>query len=93
MNILTRQVIFTFGSTFCAFAWAADPAVPLWQHPDWWVAWSTIALALVTAVLALFTYRLWRDAKESGDRQAKATQDSLAISRIAANAASEQEAI
>ena len=26
---------------------------------DWWLTWGTVALAIVTAILAAFTYRLW----------------------------------
>ena len=44
---------------------AAPPAQATPQPPNWpliWIAWGVWALAIGTAVLASFTYRLWRDA-------------------------------
>src|ERR1051326_4732465 len=38
-----------------AFAW--------YERPDWWVAIGTGVLALVTAALAVYTYRLFREAR------------------------------
>ena len=47
---------------------------PWHLEPEWWVAIGTVALAVVTTILAFYTYKLWRDARE-------ATHDSLALSR------------
>lgn len=47
-----------------AAAIAAPPAQASPQPPNWpliWIAWGVWALAIGTAVLASFTYRLWRD--------------------------------
>jgi hypothetical protein len=45
---------------------------------DWWVAGATIALALITLVLAVYTARLWRSTKEAGERQSNEMKDSIA---------------
>lgn len=39
-------------------------ATPPWANPDWYIAIGTIALAVVTSLLWVATYRLWQDAKE-----------------------------
>jgi hypothetical protein len=54
---------------------------------DRWLTWGTVALALITAVLSYFTYRLWSDARLAARESAKDTQASLAISKQAADAA------
>ena len=58
------------------------------------ISYSTVALAIVTAFLAFFTYRLWsatvrmsKDAKEAAARQAHEMQNSLAIAKESADAA------
>jgi hypothetical protein len=58
------------------------------------IAYGTVALALFTFLLFLYTSRLWRatvdlgkDAKRTADRQAAETAASLAIARDAADAA------
>lgn len=46
----------------------------------------TFFLFLVTSFLAIFTYKLWRDASETSKRQAREMQDSLAIAKQSADA-------
>lgn len=36
------------------------------------IAWSTVLLAIITAVLAFFTYRLWASTKDTAKRQLRA---------------------
>lgn len=52
--------------------------------PDWWVARATIALAVITFFLAIFTGALWwttlqlsRDARKTGESQADRMQESI----------------
>jgi hypothetical protein len=60
---------------------------------DGLIAWSTIALAIVTTILAGFTGALWwatyklaRDARDAAKRQSIEMKESLRISDMAANA-------
>jgi hypothetical protein len=51
------------------------------------LAGATALLAFVTAVLAYYTFKLWRAAMEGAEAQAIATRESLRVSRDAADAA------
>lgn len=58
------------------------------------IAYSTVAIAVITFFLALYTAKLWRatvklgsDAKDAADRQAAELQKSLAIAKESADAA------
>lgn len=64
------------------------------MSPDTWVAIFTGLLWVTTAILAFYTFRLWRathsmskDAKATADRQASEMQESLAIARESSLAA------
>lgn len=66
------------------------------QSPDWWIVGATVVLVIVTALLAIFTKRLWeatvqlsRDAKTTSDRQATETQRALAVAEENSRAAKE----
>ena len=50
------------------------------------VAWGTIALAVVTAILAFFTYGLWSDARKSANRNMADMRDSINEAVRSANA-------
>lgn len=52
-----------------------------------WLALFTLLLVIGTAVLAVFTYRLWSDARATAAASVKDTQDSLRIAAQSANAA------
>ena len=77
----------------------ADAAHKKYEHHekptlDRWLTYSTVALALFTLLLFGFTAALWwvtlklgRQAKADSERQATETQQSLAISKAASNAA------
>lgn len=52
-----------------------------------WLAIVTTALAIFTALLWLATYRLAKDARNTANRQARETQDSLRIAKQSADAA------
>jgi hypothetical protein len=61
---------------------------------EWWLVYITSALVLATVGLMIYTARLWgateslaKDAKQTAVRQASEMQDSLRISRAAADAA------
>jgi hypothetical protein len=53
---------------------------------DRWVTYATVFLALVTAVLAFFTYGLWKDAREASAKNMHAMRDTINESTRAANA-------
>jgi hypothetical protein len=52
-----------------------------------WLAIFTLLLVIGTAVLAVFTYRLWRDARVTAAASVKDTQESLRIAAQSADAA------
>lgn len=61
-----------------------------WVTPGWWVAIFTGVLAIITATLAYFTFRLWTSTKTmvietaaTSKRQSAETKESLEISRRA----------
>lgn len=54
---------------------------------DRWLTYGTVALAFITAVLAYFTYGLWKDARETSKSAKRDMRRSLAISRLSARAA------
>jgi hypothetical protein len=63
---------------------------------EWWLVYLTGSLAAFTLGLMIYTSFLWgitkrvgKDAKDTAERQAAQTQESLSISRAAANAAKE----
>jgi len=65
-----------------------------WFSPEWVLIDVTLLLVVVTALLALYTYRLWcstntmaREATNTADRQAREMKASLEIAKDAANAA------
>ena len=60
---------------------------------DRWLTYSTVALAISTFLLFLFTYRLSRDARKVATRQAGEMQRALALSESTANAAIESNNI
>jgi len=60
--------------------------VAWWTHPDWWVAIGTFGLALVTGVLAYYTYQLWSDARQSSDQRTLETRQALEIASVTAKA-------
>jgi hypothetical protein len=62
--------------------------------PEWWLVYVTVPLVIVTAILALFTYKLWSatkdlaaDAKETATNQANKTDESIKIAKKSADAA------
>ena len=48
-----------------------QPEAPWYLRPDWWVAGGTILLAIVTGMLAWYTYRLFAAAKEAREDSLK----------------------
>lgn len=86
MKILTGMAM----TAICGAATAASENSAPWLAADWWVAWGTLLLVVVTAILARYTYLLWRDAKDSSSRQAADTKRSLEISTAVAEAATLQ---
>lgn len=52
-----------------------------------WLAVFTLLLVIGTAVLAMFTYKLWRDARKTAAASVKDTQESLRIAAQSADAA------
>jgi hypothetical protein len=62
-----------------------------WYHsPEWWLVVVTVALVIVTGVLAVYTAFLWRTTRQSAERQSKELKSTLAIARTSAEAASKQ---
>ncbi|GJI89399.1 hypothetical protein [Duganella hordei] len=64
---------------------------------EWWAVYVNVAMFVATAVLAIFTWRLWvstnqlaKDSEKNGERQATEVEESMRITRVAADAAAEQ---
>lgn len=64
---------------------------------EWWLVWVTLILAVITAILACYTAKLWgatktlaEDARNTADRQAGDTQESLFMARDSIRLAREE---
>ena len=64
-----------------------------YTSPEWGIVWATLILAVITAILAGYTAKLWgatkslaEDAKGTADRQTGEMKESLRIAGIAATA-------
>ena len=57
-----------------------------WGNPEVWIAVFTGLLFLVTFALARYTYRLWKETQRLASDASKATESSLKISKVAADA-------
>lgn len=64
-----------------------DHSLAAWRDAEWWTAGATVALALVTLILAIYTYRLWRAAREGAQAQAESTREALQVAQRSADAA------
>ena len=54
---------------------------------DRWLTWGTVALAGITALLAFFTFGLWKDARDSSNSAVRDMRESLDIANKSAMAA------